>query len=186
MGLFNLFRKKQGLQNQQPALNDAPNNVSNPRVPKNIFIEESEPEFIKLKNSEKVGIELVYDYLQIDFERKGYEDALVNADESYMNDNVDLLIYDLSILVQKVDNFYTKQLKELEFHIESRKRMGLIDLVEELNSQREVLLYQMEKLNKIMSDIAIGNGVTKRLESSYQKGFLRGVSSLTKSRFMGN
>jgi hypothetical protein len=64
--------------------------------------------------------------------------------------------------------------------------MGLIDLVEELNSQRDVLLYQMEKLNKIMSDIAVGNGVTKRLESSYQKGFLRGVSSLTKSRFMGN
>lgn len=191
MAIFNLFRRKNS---SEDAINSAvapvtPPAATNepPRVPKSIFIEENGPENKSLSfrtNDPKVGIDLIYDYLQIDFERKGYDDALTNPDESYKNDNIKLLKMDLAILVQKVDSYYTERLKELDFHIESRKRSGLVDLVMELNSQKEIVLNHIEKLNGIKNDIETGNGMTKRVELSYQRGFLRGLSSITKSKIM--
>ncbi|MDI3527794.1 MAG: hypothetical protein PWR03_1977 [Tenuifilum sp.] len=191
MAIFNLFRRKKS---NEAAINSTTATSASqvatnqpPRVPKEIFIEENGPENRSLtfkSNGQKVGIDLIYDYLQIDFERKGYEDAITHPDESYKIDNINLLKMDLAILVQKVDSYYIERLKELDFHIESRKRSGLVDLVMELNSQREVVLNHMEKLNGIKKDIETDNGITKRVELSYQRGFLRGLSSISKSKCM--
>ncbi|MEW5846431.1 MAG: hypothetical protein AB1777_09225 [Bacteroidota bacterium] len=193
MALFNLFRRKKTEVQVSPAASPVPingntvNEPEPPRVPKSVFIEENAPDFQSLtfkSNGQKIGIDLVYDFLQVDYERKGYEDALTNPDESYKNDNINLLRMDLAILVQKVDNYYTEILKELDFHIESRKRSGLVDLVLQLNSKREVVVDQMERLNAIKFDIEQKNGITQRIVLSYQRGFLRGLAALSHSSVM--
>jgi hypothetical protein len=193
MALFNLFRRKKNDVQVLPPASPVPingntvNEPEPPRVPKSVFIEENAPDSQSLtfkSNGQKVGIDLIYDFLQVDYERKGYEDALTNPDESYKNDNINLLRLDLAILVQKVDNYYIEILKELDFHIESRKRAGLVDLVLQLNSKREVVLDQMERLNTIKLDIEQKNGITQRIVLSYQRGFLRGLAALSQSTAM--
>lgn len=188
MKLFNFLkffgqRKGNSTQNQNQGTN-----TDIPKIPRELFIDESDPEFSGFGwgKDKKVGLDLVYDYLQIDFERKGYEDALVAPDEKYMLDNINILLYDLNILAQKADHYYTKIIKDIEFHIESRKRLGLVDLVIELQSQRDMAIYEMEKLKLILDDIKSGNGATKRIEASYRKGFLRGVYSISKSKILNN
>ncbi len=194
MAIFNFFRR-----NGKPApvadavppavtvQPDQPKTAEPPRVPKHVFIEESDPDFKSLSykpNGQKVGIDLIYDFLQVDYERKGYDDALTNPDESYKNDNINLIRMDLAILVQKVDSYYTEILKEIDFHIESRKRSGLIDLVSELNARKSIVLDQIDRVNSIKQDIEAGNGITKRVVLSYQRGFLRGLSALSHSSVM--
>jgi hypothetical protein len=85
-----------------------------------------------LSNNPAKGLDAIYAFLQCDYESKGYNDALTNPDESYRNDNINLFRQDLQILIERTITWYETLLKETDFHISSRSRAGLIDLVEEL------------------------------------------------------
>ena len=78
-------------------------------------------------------------FFQDDYETRGYNDALTNPDESYKSDNIRLFNHDLLILIDRSSNYYDNFLKELDFHISSRSRAGLIDLVEELKIRKEII-----------------------------------------------
>lgn len=102
MGLFSFFR------NNSKELNKE-NNIGPGEIPKNVFIEESEPKEGSVQNGKNLGIngiEAVYDFLQADYESKGFNDALANPDESYKLDNLRLFEQDLQIHVQRACTHY--------------------------------------------------------------------------------
>ncbi len=135
-------------------------------------------------NGESKGIEAVYAFLQFDYESKGYNDALTSPDESYKNDNVELILLDLGILIQQVSTYYEDMLRELDFHIASRSRGGLIDLVDELRSKKEMVNEHMAKLEAVKQDMGSSSGMTRRILLSYQRGFMRGMAALTYSNVL--
>ena len=98
MGLFNIFRKKNGNKanvSGDPAreFNSAWNN------PAAQSIESLSP------NGSK-GLDAIYNFLQNDYESKGYNDALTNPDESYKTDNIKMFNHDLFILIDKSATYY--------------------------------------------------------------------------------
>ena len=106
MGLFSFFRKdKQS--NPTAIQSDAPNLHAQPEIPKELFIEDGDPNTNQPENwinQSSKGIEAIYAFLQTDYESKGYSDALMNPDDSYRNDNIKLINLDLQILIQKAKN----------------------------------------------------------------------------------
>ena len=172
MGLFDFFRKK------QPVESTATNAV--PEIPRDLFVEDRD--FVEADKKKDVGIESVYNFLLEDFEVRGYNDAMTNPDDSYKSDNLKLLAQDLDILIQKVDTYYKDRLKVVDFHIASRGRAGLVDLVEELKTQQETLVDHMAKIEIIKQDNEKKLGATQRIMLSYQRGFMRGLSTLTQSK----
>lgn len=171
MGLFDFFKQKQA---------ELPQENNNSEIPRDIFLEEREYEDIERKKD--IGIHLVYGFLLEDFELRGYNDALTNPDESYKTDNLKLLAQDLDILIQKVDTYYQDRLKVINFHIASRGRAGLVDLVEELKTHQDILKDHMAKMVIINTDNKNKSGVTQRIMLSYQRGFMRGLSAITQSK----
>ena len=178
MGLFNLFKKKQNPEpgNQMPAL---PLNENHPDQPNHNGLLKNIP-----VNGEVKGIDAIYDFLQADFESKGYNDALVSPDESNKLDNIRLLQLDLGILIQKVETYYSDSLKEIDYHMTSRTRAGLIDLVEELKTRREIVLDHVNKVNELKKEMAGNAGMSERMVLSYQRGFMKGISAITQSTIM--
>lgn len=133
------------------------------------------------------GLDAIYAFLQYDYESRGYNDALTNPDESYKADNIMLFHHDLIILIDKSSTYYEDLLKEVDFHINSRTRAGLIDLVEELKIRREMVLDHIEKVKVIRKEAVSGTGSTQRIALSYQRGFMRGLSAISQSKlFNGN
>lgn len=128
------------------------------------------------------GLDAVYSFLQSDYESKGYNDALTNPDESYKADNIRLFHHDLIILLDRTQVYYDGLLKELDFHISSRSRAGLIDLVEELRIRKETVTDHISKLKTIKEDAVAGAGATQRIALSYQRGFMRGLSAISQSK----
>lgn len=173
MGLFDFFKKKTIAETQPLA-------VAVPEIRKDVFVEENKPE--EANKGRDFGIEAIYNFLLEDFEVRGYNDALVNPDDSYRTDNIRLLSQDLDILIQKVDTYYQDRFKEVDFHIASRSRAGLVDLVEELKTLQETLKDHMVKINLIREDNENQRGATQRIILSYQRGFMRGLSTLTQSK----
>lgn len=176
MGLFNFFRKQQQI--EQPLV------PTTPEIPKAVFVEENAPEEINKAN--ELGIQAIYNFLLEDFEGRGYNDALVNPDDSYKSDNIRLLSQDLDILIQKVGTYYQDRFKEVDFHIASRSRAGLVDLVEELKTLQGTLKDHMAKIEIIRLDNESQRGATQRIVLSYQRGFMRGLSTLTQSKLFSD
>ena len=177
MGFLNLFKKNR---THHPGENHLDN--EHPLLSRSMFIEDQDPlEKMEIAPGKKEmkGIEEIYFFLQQDYESKGYNDALTNPDESYRIDNIDLLTKDLAILIQKVSTYYEDLLREIDFHILSRGRAGLIDLVEVLKTRKELVMDHLKKVSQIRYEMDNHNGMTHRIILSYQRGFMRGLSAIT-------
>ncbi|MDG1278524.1 MAG: hypothetical protein P8O16_14670 [Algoriphagus sp.] len=182
MGLFDFFKKNKSREGEEHLVGNPSN-----EIPKDIFVDDNEPNenSENFFNKEQVkGIESIYQFLQADYESRGYSDALINPDDSYKSENIKLIRYDLEILVQKVTTYYQDLIRELDFHMQSRSRAGLIDLVEELKTRKDMVLEHMEKVSELKKDSETNAGMTQRIVLSYQRGFMRGLSALTQSKVL--
>jgi hypothetical protein len=132
------------------------------------------------------GLDTVYKFFLNDYESKGYNDALTNPDESYKSDNIKLLNHELFILIERTSTYYEDLAKEMEFHISTRSRAGLIDLVEELKIRMQIINDHRDKLSEIRKEALTGTGAIQRIGLSYQRGFMRGLSSISQAKVLNN
>ncbi|WP_049764825.1 hypothetical protein [Robiginitalea biformata] len=179
MGLFSFFRKN----GHSPSTNGEETIT----VPKDLFVEESDPsESVKIhmNGTSEVNLDAIYSYLQQDYETRGYNDALTNAEESYKKDNVELIYMDLRILIERAYAFYENLIANLDYHIDTRSRSGLVDLVEELKSRKETVQKHQEKIREIEAGVQNSSGLSKRAELSYTRGFHKGLVAITQSQIL--
>jgi hypothetical protein len=175
MSLFNFFKKKQNGSSTEDALI----NGHLPPIPEDIFVEKDTVQDWTAPVNSFTGINAIYSYLQSDFESKGFNDALTSPDDKYKEDNLRLIKFDLEIIISKVKTYHESFLKELEFHVSSRKRSGLIDLVEELLSKKEDLENHIKKVEQIEESLKTDSGLFERAILAYNRGFTKGLASIT-------
>ena len=176
MGLFDFFKKKE-LENNGPTEDQ--------------FIDNTEPEGSQTLNGQSTTVVMynlneILNYASIDFETRGYQDSLTNPDSSYKQENIELLIMDLDILVLRAANYYINILKDIDFHINSRKDAGLIDTVKELEAKRDKTTENYNSTIKIKEDTNKGTGLCKRIKLSYNRGFNRGLASMSSQLLQSN
>jgi hypothetical protein len=195
MSIFN-FLKKTSSPAENPTSND---------IPEDLFIEKANPsdanETLKINdtnennanptqqnsnsiNDKIINIEGLYLFLQNNWEENGFNDALANPDDSYRKDNLEFLTIDFELKVDQLLLTYSDKLNEIEFHINTRSKAGLIDLVEELKQHTVKLKTHVDQLNKFKSEIPAGTGALKRILLSYNKGFMRGLNAISVSKFL--
>lgn len=121
----------------------------------------------------------IYKYLRIDFESRGYDDALSNPDISYRDMNKQLLVSNLKVLFKQVKQIYTDSLKTTDFHIKSREQAGLIDIVDLLKNRKETLENHLTEINKMENDLENNVDYMIGMLLSYERGFLRGLAALS-------
>jgi len=178
MGLFDIFKRKsfseQNLDNtvkvEQQTL---------PEIKAEDFIDNSDPNSKDNNLSITMPMDEIYKYLQIDFESRGYEDALCNPDISYRDMNKKLIISNLKVLFKQVKQIYIDSLNKTEFHIKSRSQAGLIDIVELLKNRKDMLDNHMKEIIKMEEDLEKGEDYMIGMLLSYERGFLRGFAALS-------
>jgi hypothetical protein len=193
MSLFNFFRKKK-LAEVVPSDETIGMEPDIPDIPRHLFIEENEPvemdqqdQVIRNQsyNQKNYTIHDVYDFMQKDdFEKRGYEDALSNPDESNKKAGIEIIKEDLKILISRVSNELKKDILSIDSHINSRSRAGLVDLVEELKSKKESYINDINYMNEIKDSIEKDSGMFSRILLSYSRGFMKGISELSNGRFL--
>lgn len=137
-------------------------------------------------NPKITTVEGLYLYLQNNWEEEGFNDALANPDDSYRLDNLEFLTIDFELKVDQLLMHYSDKLNEIDFHILSRSKAGLVDLVDELKQHAVKLKNHVDQLNKFKQEISQNTGALKRILLSYNKGFMRGLSAITVSKFLNN
>jgi len=168
MGLFSFLSKKNNIEESE----------KNHEPTEEQFVDNSEPNQEVIQ--EKIyNLDEIYDYASIDFEHRGYQDALTNPDTSYKEENIDLLLMDMEIRIQRAELHYSSLLLDLNFHIISRKDAGLIDTVKQLESQKDKIIDSQSQVSKIKTEFDESEGLSKRIRFSYKRGFNRGLASMS-------
>ena len=171
MGVFNFFRKKQML-------------VEEPTMEQNLVVEETQiekpvNEIVTITYGTGKPIDLIYNFLKEDYESKGYDDALTNPDTSYKEMNKSMIKSSLEIKFKQVHRKYEDDLRTIDFHINSRKEAGLVELVKELETKKEILLQHVTELNTMEQDFINEAPYMMGMLFSYERGFLRGLAALS-------
>lgn len=177
MGLFNFFNRKSKDEFQ---LSNPSTATELPEIPENVFIEKDQPASTK-ENSDRniTGINLLYEFLERDYEAAGYDDALVNPDSSHLEQNISGIKNDLARVILKVKTFYEDFIREVDQHIASRSRCGMIDTVEELKVKKETAENHIKQILEIEELAKNNEGVGQGIIISYTKGFRNGLAAIS-------
>ena len=189
MGLFNYFnrnRQKNGNFNEN-------NNVLEPQeisreIPEKVFIESENLSENNLKEqkitSTENGISLLFEFLEKNFESKGYDDALINPDNTHLEQNIEALKNDLQRTIRKIKTYYQDFIREINFHIESRSRIGMVDTVEELTVKKQTAEEHIQLILEIEVDAKNNTGLGQGMIISYTRGFRNGLAAISNHSIM--
>lgn len=168
MKILNLFKKKIITETVEDSIPS-----------KELFVEENESVINSNTQIEKYNLEKIYDFAEIDYEQKGYDDALMNPDNSYSDDNMKLLKLDLGIRIKRAYKTYEDYSKDIEFHIETRNNAGLIDTVKLLESELSKVKDSIKQVKEIEEEFHQNKGLVERISLSYKRGFMRGLAAMS-------
>ena len=168
MGLFSFFNRKNGKQ----------------EIPGEVFIEKDNPsKMVPNENSGDTsgqnGINLLFHFLEKNYESKGYDDALINPDVTHLDQNIEALRNDLERTIRKVKTFYEDFIRETNFHISSRGRSGMVDTVEELTVKKETAENHINQVKEIEEEAKNNRGVGQGIILSYTRGFRNGLAAIS-------
>jgi len=178
MGLFTFFNREKNGQSHRsdPA-------IPVPDIPEETFIEKEPPGNTASdeKHPNKVidGIHMLYEFLDKNYESKGYNDALINPDTTHLDQQVTALKNDLERAIRKVKTFYEDFIKTINFHITSRGRSGMIDTVEELTVKKEIAESHIKQVIEIEEQAKQNQGVGYGIIISYIRGFKNGLAAIS-------
>lgn len=179
MGIFDFFKKKQI---SVPTEEDE-NTQNLPEIKKEDFVDESNPldkgNTVTINYGTGMPIDLIYSELKEDYEQKGYEDAICNPDMSYKEMNLSIIRHNIEIKFEQIILKYDDDLRDIDFHIESRSQAGLIDVVKQLQTKRETLQRHADKLHEMEIDFRNKAPYMMGVLLSYERGFLRGLAAIS-------
>jgi hypothetical protein len=101
----------------------------------------------------------------------------VYPDSSYRNEKIREIQGDLDIVIRKSKTFYEDAIKELDFLISSRNRLGMVDVVDELKMRKEKAEDHYKKVIELQKE-AMEQGESHRLIISYKRGFQNGMAAI--------
>ena len=179
MALFGFFKRK----NTFPSGFEIPGVLPKtelPPIPEEVFTEKADGplEPNRLAPVDK-NINLLFEFLDRNHEAKGYDDALVNPDTSHLEQNVQSIKGELERTILKVKTYYEDFIKEIDFHIESRSRSGLIDTVDELKMKKDIAESHIKKVLEIEDDSSKDQGKGQGILMSYTRGFKNGLAAIS-------
>ncbi|HWK02588.1 MAG TPA: hypothetical protein VNS58_03105 [Puia sp.] len=179
MGLFSFFNKKNGY-TERPEFPGASISTAAPEIREEVFSEKaaSAGEVITPTPGEK-NINLLFEFLDRNHEVKGYDDALINPDASHLEQNQLAIKNELERTIRKVKTYYEDFIKEIDFHIDSRSRSGMIDTVEELKMKKDIAESHIKKVLEIEDDSRNNQGDGQGALMSYSRGFKNGLAAIS-------
>jgi len=186
MGLFNFFNRKNGSANHMDGTDAAAQQLSESQ---GVFFEKDKPlngapAPDNNATSSQQGINLLFQFLEKNYEKKGYDDALINPDSTHLDQNIAALKNELQRTIRKVKTFYEDFIREINFHISSRARSGMIDTVEELNAKKETAESHIRQVLEIEQEANESRGVAEGIILSYTRGFRNGLAAISHHSIM--
>lgn len=179
---MNFFKKLFG-SNRTEELPVANEEVARPEIKREDFVDDSEPtkesNIVTITFGTGLPIDAIYTFIGRDYEQEGYDDAMINLDNSYKESKKEIILNELKIRIEQVKLAYNNKLREIEVSISNIEQQGLINTSAQLKAKRQTYLEHIDKIKEIESSINLGDKKFLTMIDSYERGFLKGVAAKT-------
>lgn len=189
MGLFNFFNRKQNTNGS--TIDYKQESHTNPliEIPENVFLEKEKSgtdvtQTDRTSSNSENGISVLFHFIEKNYEGKGYDDALINPDNIHLEQNVEALKNDLERTIRKIKTFYEDFIREINFHIETRSRSGMVDTVGELTVKRDTAEEHINQILIIENEAKENKGIGYGIILSYKRGFHNGLAAISHHSIM--
>lgn len=122
-------------------------------------------------------IDVIYGFINRDFEQKGFDDAMVNSDISYKNSGKLLIVNELKALFQQVTLRYQRDRMVIDVMIENLEGQGLPLQVKSLRMRQQLLDTHVREIEQMKVDLDHGEERVMRMVITYERGFLKGLAA---------
>lgn len=157
-----------------------------PEIKEEDFVDNSEPESANQSLSNEIyrvsygtgfPIDVIYGFINRDFEQKGYDDAMVNTSISYKESGKQLIINELKSLFQQVTLRYQRDKMGIEVMIENLEGQGLPLQVKALRMRLQLLDDHIKKIVDMQTALDKKEESVMRMVITYERGFLKGLAA---------
>jgi len=126
-------------------------------------------------------IDIIYGYLNKNYEEKGYNDAMIKCDLAFRDMNKNIIRNKILMIFREINLNYNAMQQDLETRINNCNAAGLLTTVTELNKQMSVIKSHKEELANLEEDFKNNINEASIPLQSYECGFLRGVATIAMS-----
>lgn len=126
-------------------------------------------------------IDIIYGYLNKNYEEKGYNDAMIKCDLTFRDMNKNIIRNKILMVFREINLSYNAMQQDLETRINNCNAAGLLTTVAELDKQMSVIKSHKEELANLEEDFKNNINEASIPLQSYECGFLRGVATIAMS-----
>ena len=171
------------------------NPTPKPEVDESIFVDYSDPNSSQEENKKTIytisygtgyPIDMIYSYIVRDFEQKGYDDAMINAENSYKESGKKLIINELKQLFEQVKLKYRNDLRVIRVQIKNLEEQGLAMQVDQLKAREETYEEHMKKIEDMEGKLTQEDESVMSMVFTYERGFLKGLVAKSDIILKGN
>lgn len=182
---MSLWKKLFGENKPQPAVVPAePAPVPTPEIKESDFIDTSDPNSTEQPQpavktifiGTGMPIDLIYSYIEQDWEHQGYLDAQSNPDLKYMTTKVEMLKNNLVHRFELTTMNYDIKKADLMNQMETANQLGLLTSINLINSRLAIIKQHVEKIDLMAQQLAQEEPSMMVMMETYKRGFANGVA----------
>lgn len=125
-------------------------------------------------------IDDAYAYIQKDFEKIGFDDAVGGADSSSCEWGKVLIKSGLIIEIENARRKYNDKLVLIERYLKEAELNGLLNTMSELEAKKKIYYMHLTALDVMENTPEEGNNNLINMYESYKRGFFRGFREVAR------
>lgn len=138
----------------------------------------SEKETVKyIKYVTGRSIDVVYDFINKDYEQEGLQDAQVISDTAYRDQKISIIKNQLNLLIKQVNIKYSDDLRTIDVQIRSAQEVLAMTTVNALLAEKEIIEAHQKELMVIEQKVKEDDPSVIIMIESYKRGFLKGIAA---------
>lgn len=183
MGIFNLFGSKPKEENLPPVI-ETPMELPEANNDQDDSAQEEpsekKPKLITIKWGTGLPIDVIFNFIHKDFEEEGYQDALINSDLQYRETKEAIIRNDLKMLFKRISLRYKNDIREINVQIDNAQKAFATTSASLLQARMDTYEEHLEEIAE-MEDLLDANDPRMiTMIESYRRGFLKGISAITR------
>lgn len=177
MKLFNIFKKS----NSSSSMLD---DVSSPAIVEDSSITTTSTtpntgDIVSITYGTGMPIDVIYAFINHDYEQDGYQDALVNSDAEYCTAKETIILNKLQQLFRRVLLRYHGEIRDIEVQIANAKSLFALTSASMLGARKETCEEHILEINQMIEKVNAKSSEMMTMIESYRRGFTKGCAAQT-------
>lgn len=174
MKFFNLFKKTAAT---SPIPAEIATSESKPKTPETNT--SNSGEIISITYGTGMPIDVIYAFINHDYEQDGYQDALINTDAEYCKAKETIILNKLNQLFRRVLLRYRGEIREIDVQIVNAKSLFALTSASLLEARKETCEEHIAEINQMIEKVNANSPEMMTMIESYRRGFKKGCAAQT-------